>query len=173
MRKVDIVSSALVVLFGLTLLFVIIPGWVPVEEGPGFGLKASTMPIVAGVTVTALAVLFFIYRLRGTAKRTESEMLDDETPPIERNSWLFLLCAAIFLITVTALFNWLGFLVAGPPTIAGFMLMMDEKRPWHVAITAFGATAAIWLFFWQFLKFPLPGPTDDIWQFFLQTLNLS
>ena len=61
-----------------------------------------------------------------------------------------------FLIAMTALFNWAGFLVAGPPTVAGFMLMMEEKRPWHVAVTAFGATAAIWLFFWQFLKLPLP-----------------
>ena len=47
-------------------------------------------------------------------------------------------------------------LVAGPPTVAGFMIMMGERRPWAVAITAIAATAAIWLFFWQFLKFPLP-----------------
>jgi hypothetical protein len=114
------------------------------------------MPIVASVTFTTLAAAFFFYRLRGRGEQTEADEQYDRTQPIERKNWLFLLRGGIFLIAMTALFNWAGFLVAGPPTVAGFMLMMEEKRPWHVAFTAFGATAAIWLFFWQFLKFPLP-----------------
>ena len=76
--------------------------------------------------------------------------------PISRKSWLFLLRGALFLIAVTLLFEWIGFLVAGPPTVAGFMIMMGERRLLHVGITAIIATVAIWLFFWQFLKFPLP-----------------
>ena len=76
--------------------------------------------------------------------------------PIEHKNWLFLLRAAIFLIVVTAIFEWVGFLAAGPPTVAGFMIMMDEKRPFAVIGTSIVATAAIWLFFWQFLRFPLP-----------------
>jgi hypothetical protein len=36
------------------------------------------------------------------------------------------------------------------------MIMMDEKRPIAVIGTSIIATAAIWLFFWQFLRFPLP-----------------
>ncbi len=156
MKTADIVSSALVALFGMALLLVIIPGWVPVESGPGFGLPATAMPNVAMATATALAALFFIYRLIDRHERTEADAEDDVTPPIPRRSWLFLLRGGVFLIVMTALFNWIGFLVAGPPTVAGFILMMGEKRPWYIAITAIGATAAIWLFFWQFLKFPLP-----------------
>ncbi len=157
MKTADIVSSALVTLFGVALLSVIIPGWVPVESGPGFGLPATAMPNVATVTAAALAALFFIYRVSDRHPRSAADEVYDATPPIERRSWLFLLRGGLFLIAVTALFNWLGFLVAGPPTVAGFMIMMEEKRPWHVAATALGATAAIWLFFWQFLKFPLPS----------------
>ncbi len=156
MKFVDLVSCALVTLFGLVLLLVIIPGWVPVEHGPGFGLPATAMPNVATVTFTALAALFFIYRVIDRHKRSEADAEDDATPPIARRSWLFLLRAALFLVVVTALFNWLGFLVAGPPTVAGFMVMMGEKKPLHVAGTAIASTVAIWLFFWQFLKFPLP-----------------
>ncbi len=157
MKTADIFSCAVVTLFGAVLLSVIIPGWVPVESGPGFGLPATAMPNVAAVTFTALAATFFIYRVRGGGARTETDDEYDATPPIGRRSWLFLLQGGLFLIVVTALFNWIGFLVAGPPTVAGFMIMMEEKRPWHVAATALGATAAIWLFFWQFLKFPLPS----------------
>ncbi len=156
MKTADIVSSAVVTLFGLALLLVIIPGWVPVESGPGFGLAATTMPNVAVATATSLAALFFIYRLSNRRPRTETEELDDATPPIRRENWMFLLRGGLFLIAVTMLYDWLGFLVAGPPTVAGFMIMMGERKPWHVGITAVGATAVIWLFFWQFLRFPLP-----------------
>lgn len=156
MKIVDIVSSVLVMLFGLFLLSVVIPIWVPVEVGPEFGLSATTMPIVAVTTFTALALAFFVYRLLGKGEQTEADLEYDQTPPMERRNWLFLLRGAIFLITVTVLFDKFGFLVAGPPTVAGFMIMMDERRPWPVALTAIGATIAIWLFFWQFLKFPLP-----------------
>ncbi len=156
MRIFDIVSCAVVVLFGLTLLFVIIPGWVPVESGPGFGLAATTMPNVAIVTVLALAVTFLAYRVFDLHPGGVREDDYDATPPIERKNWLFLLRGSLFLIAVTALFEWAGFLVAGPPTVAGFMLMMGEKRPWPVVATSVGATVATWLFFWQFLKYPLP-----------------
>lgn len=143
-------------LFGLLLLTVIIPIWVPVEVGPEFGLAATTMPNVAVVTFTALAAAFFVFRLRNMGEQTEADQEYDRTPPLELKNWLFLLRGGIFLIVVTMLFDWFGFLVAGPPTVAGFMIMMDERRPWPVALTAIGSTVAIWLFFWQFLKFPLP-----------------
>ncbi len=156
MRIFDIVSCAVVALFGLTLLFVIIPGWTPVETGPGFGLAATTMPNVAVVTATILAATFFLYRVLDLHPAGENDEDYDAASPIERKNWLFLLRGGLFLIAVTALFEWVGFLVAGPPTVAGFMLMMGEKRPWHVVSTSIGATLAIWLFFWQFLKFPVP-----------------
>lgn len=156
MKTADIVSCALVTLFGLVLLFVIIPGWVPVEAGPGFGLSATTMPNVAVVTLTALSTLFFIYRVRDQHLREDADRKDDTTPPITSGNWLFLLRGSLFLIAVTALFEWLGFLVAGPLTVAGFMIMMGERRPLPIVFTSVAATAATWLFFWQFLKFPLP-----------------
>ena len=133
------------------MLFVIIPGWVPTELSGEYGLAAHDMPKVAALTFTALAVLFVIYRLRDKGGSS-----DDDAPPIPKSSWLFLLRGGSFLILVTAMFNWVGFLIAGPVTIAGFMVMMGEKRIMHVGVTAIGASTAIWLFFWQLLRFPLP-----------------
>lgn len=156
MRTADIFSCVLVTLFGLLLLFVFIPGWVPVEAGPGFGLSATTMPYVATITLTALAGMFFLYRLRDRHTDGETDKDDDATPPIPRKSWLFLLRGSLFLIVMAALFEWVGFLATGPLTVAGFMIMMGERRPLPIIITAVGATAITWLFFWQFLKFPLP-----------------
>jgi hypothetical protein len=155
-KTADIFSNAVVVLFGLALLFVFIPGFVPVESGPGFGLAATTMPNVAVTTMVALAAMFFVYRLCRAQPTEDSEAEYDSTPPIEHNNWVFLLRGGVFLIAVTAIFEWVGFLAAGPPTVAGFMIIMDEKRPIAVIGTSIVATAVIWLFFWQFLRFPLP-----------------
>ena len=96
MKTADIVSSAVVTLFGVVLLLVIIPGWTPVESGPGFGLPATAMPNVAAATATALAVPLFIYRVIDRHERTAAEAEDDATTPIERRSWLFLLRGGVF-----------------------------------------------------------------------------
>lgn len=156
MKTADIMSCGLLTLLGLVLLFVVIPGFVPLETGPGFGLAATTMPNVAIVTLTVLAGLFFTYRLRAGHPQNDSGRKDDATPPIPRKSWLFLLRSSLFLIAMAALFEWLGFLAAGPLTVAGFMIMMGERRPLPIFLTSVCSTVATWLFFWQFLKFPLP-----------------
>lgn len=150
MRKADLVSGALVALFGLVLFLIIIPIWVPTILEGSYGLHAKDMPNVAAITITALAIFLVASRLRvGNDKA-------DLTPPITRENWWFLLRGAIFLIVATALFVSIGFLAAGPVTVAGFMLMMGERRPIPIGITALGAPVIIWLFFWQLLRFPLP-----------------
>lgn len=141
---------------GLVLLFVIIPVFVPVEEGPDFGLAATSMPNVAIMTLTALAAMFFVYRVRDRRSEDNTDSPDDSAAPIPRKSWLFLLRGSLFLIAMAALFEWVGFLAAGPLTVAGFMIMMGERRPLPICITSVAATVITWLFFWQFLKFPLP-----------------
>ena len=77
MKTADIVSCALVTLFGLTLLFVIIPDWGPVESGPGFGLAATAMPNVAAATATALAAKIQNTAGSSPAKLSESENSSD------------------------------------------------------------------------------------------------
>ena len=156
MRTADIISSALIAIFGLALLFVIIPDWVPTILDGDYGLRANDMPNVAALTVTALAAAFFVRRVRGGKVAPDEGAELERAPPITRGNGWFLLQCAVFLVAVTALFNWVGFLAAGPVTIAGFMLMMGERRPLHVGVTAVGATVVIWLFFWQLLRFPLP-----------------
>lgn len=156
MRNADIISSALITLFGLALLFVIIPIWVPTILEGDYGLRANDMPNVAALTVTGLSGAFFVYRVRAKVDASAQPADSEATPPITRSNGWFLLRCALFLVAVTALFNWVGFLAAGPVTIAGFMLMMGERRPLHVGVTAVGATVVIWLFFWQLLRFPLP-----------------
>jgi hypothetical protein len=151
MKKADIISSAVVTLFGLMLVFVIIPIWVPTILDGDYGLRAKDMPIVASVSIIGLAASYFIYCLK-----TKAISSADDKAPLTRKNWLFLLQIAIFLLFVVSLFEWIGFLAAGPVTVGGFMFFMGERRPLQVGGTAIGTTLGIWLFFWQLLKFPLP-----------------
>ena len=156
MKKADIISAAVVAAFGLLLLFVIIPGWVPRHEEGGYGLGAQVMPRITATLVTVLAVLFLLSRLFGRREKSAIEMQEDTTPPIPRSSWTFLGTATLLIVVVTATFTWVGFLVAGPLTVAGFMILMGERRPVPVVATSVLSAAVIWLFFWQLLNFPLP-----------------
>jgi hypothetical protein len=76
--------------------------------------------------------------------------------PISRSNGKYLLLMSLFLVAMTALFAWVGFVAAGPLTIAGVMNAMGERRPVHVIVTSVVAAGVIWLFFWQLLNVPLP-----------------
>jgi len=156
MKKADIISAAVVAVFGFLLLFVVIPGWVPRHEEGGYGLGAQVMPRITATLVTVLATLFFFSRILDRKAKSAPDTEDDAAPPIPRSSWAFLGTASLLIVAMTATFTWVGFLVAGPLTVAGFMLLMGERRPVPIVATSVVSTAVIWLFFWQLLNFPLP-----------------
>jgi len=156
MKKADIISAGIVTAFGLLLLFVIIPGWVPRHEEGGYGLGAQVMPRITATLVTVLAALFFFARILDRRQQSALESQEDAAAPIPRSSWVFLGTASLFIIAMTATFQWLGFLAAGPLTVAGFMIFMGERRPIPIVLTSVISPAVIYLFFWQLLNFPLP-----------------
>ena len=110
MKRADIISAGVIAVFGLLLLFVVIPIWVPRHEEGGYGLGAQVMPRVTATLVTGLAVLFFLFRLFGRREQNDAEKKEDATPPIPRSSWIFLGTASLFIIAMTAMFTWVGFL---------------------------------------------------------------
>jgi len=157
MKKADLVSAAIAAAFGLLLLFYFVPVWVRAhDEAGGYGLGARVMPNVTATVLTGLAVMYFLYRLLARPAPGDAENEEADGPPLPRSSQMFLLKASLFLIAMAVLFEWVGFLAAGPITIAGFMIAMGERRPIPIIATAVGAAAVIWLFFWQLLNFPLP-----------------
>jgi Na+/melibiose symporter-like transporter len=156
MRKADLVSAAVVTVFGLLLLLVIIPTWVERHEEGGYGLGARVMPNTMAIIVTALGVLLFVSRLVEGHIRRNAVSVDESAPPMSRSNRIFFAMTSLLLIALTALFKWVGFLAAGPLTIAAFMLVMGERRPIPIVLTSVAAAGVIWLFFWRLLDVPLP-----------------
>jgi len=156
MKKADLVSAGAIVIFGLLLLVVVIPLWVQRHEEGGYGLGAQVMPNVTAVIITALGVILLVSRLLTGWGAGSAIPANDSESPISRSNGKYLLLMSLFLAAMTALFAWVGFIAAGPLTIAGAMVAMGERRPLHVVLTSVLSAGVIWLFFWQLLNVPLP-----------------
>ncbi|MCH8917647.1 MAG: tripartite tricarboxylate transporter TctB family protein [Alphaproteobacteria bacterium] len=149
MRRADIISAALLLAFGLLLIFVVIPIWVPGHDAGNYGLRAQDTPYLTMFLVTGFSACLLVRRLffdRG----------DDEKAPIPRQSWVFLLIASAVLVITLILLETIGILAGGPFVIAVLMYMMGERRPIAIAATAVLAPLLVWAFFWKLLQFPLP-----------------
>ena len=137
------------VAFGLLLIFVVIPIWVPGHDAGNYGLRAQDTPYLTMFLVTGLSGYFLVRRLF-------FDRSDDEKPPISRESWIFLLLASVILLITLGLMQTIGVLAGGPFVVAVLMFMMGERRPIAIAGTALVAPVLIWVFFWKLLQFPLP-----------------
>ena len=151
MRRADIISAALVTIFGLLVIFVVIPIWVPGHQEGNYGLRAQDAPLLTMVVATGLAAYLFVRRAffdRGTE--------EDGSAPIPRDGWIFLGLIAVILIVTLLLMQYLGILAGGPFVVAVLMYMMGERRPIAIGAPAVIAPALLWAFFWKLLQFPLP-----------------
>ena len=149
MRRADIISAALFLAFGLLVIFVVIPIWVPGHDAGNYGLRAQDAPYLTMILVAGFSAYLLVRRLffdRG----------DDEKPPIPREGWVFLGAAAAVLVITVVLLETIGILAGGPFVIAVFMYMMGERRPIAIIGTAVLAPVVVWAFFWKLLQFPLP-----------------
>ncbi len=156
MRKADIISSAVIIALGLTILFVVIPIWVPGHLAGNYGLRAQDFPILTATVIVTLAAGLLAHRLFGKARPADEDSPDEDTPPITPQSWRFLAIAAAVLIAIWLLLDQVGFIAGAPFGIAVFMVMMGERRPLHVIPLAILAPLAVWVLFWKILHFPLP-----------------
>lgn len=148
MRRADIISAALLVAFGLLVIFVVIPIWVPGHQSGNYGLRAQDTPYLTILVATGLALFFLVRRL----------FIDhsDEDAPIPAQSWGFLALTAVILVATLLLMEFVGLLAGGPFIVAVMMFLMGERRPLAIGVTAVVAPLAVWAFFWQLLEFPLP-----------------
>lgn len=151
MRRADIISGAVIAAFGLAVVFVVIPIWVPGHAEGSYGLRAEDFPYLTAGLATALAALLFVRRLFFAREAAE-----DGAVPIPGRSWAFLAIAAAVLAATVILLDSVGILAGGPFAIAVFMVMMGERRPLAIVSTALLAPLGVWLFFWKLLEFPLP-----------------
>lgn len=150
MRQADTISSALIFILGLVILFIIIPNQIPGHAGEGYALQAADFPRAIVIVMTVLSGILLVSRLARFSPD------DDSASPINRRHLTFLAMAAIILVVIFLLMKIAGFLIGGAFTIACFMIVMGERKLLPIAMMAILAPLGVWGFFWKLLHFPLP-----------------
>jgi len=129
MDRADLIGGAGLALFGLLMIFVLIP--LGTEEGAYFGLSPTIFPTLLSTLLTVCALgqvaqsLVRIHR-KGTAR------------PIPVSVWnLRMFLAASFLaLGGVILIDWFGMLIGGPALIAILMIFLGERNPLRIILTA-------------------------------------
>lgn len=147
MRRTDLVTAAVLVVFGVIAILYVIPTYVAPSPWQG-DLSPAFMPYVAAMLGTAAMLALLVQRLRRAPDT-------DEPPPLTRQSFAFLGAAVFVLAAAYLLLEHVGYLAGAALIVAGFMtLARAGVRATLLATLAF--PVALWLVFDRLLGFPLP-----------------
>jgi hypothetical protein len=145
MRRANVVSGVLLAVFGLVMLFVVIP-W-QIEPGPQGMVSPSLVPNLMMIVITALAVLLAAINWRRGAGGAQT----DSPPPISRAELAALLkIGAVFALAV-ALYLWVSPLAAGAVLIVGALVALGERRLPVIVLMPAALLLALWLLFYKVL----------------------
>ena len=153
MYKVSIVALAFCVITSLLMIVWIIPSYAP--PYPGYGIAASTIPYILSITILILAAYNLVITLiRKTGKGRPTEMTS--------RAFVKLLLFAIPLFLTMPAMELFGFIPVGIVLMGLLMVLMDERRPLYILITAVTTTAVLYVAFWYGLRVLLPSGT--VWR---------
>lgn len=148
MRLADIISGTVLLAGSLLFLFVIIPA--QVAEGKWYGFSPFFYPnLIAG----AIAVFSASLIVRAVTKKQDYE--GREVPLSFWQIGIFLLSGLLILGGVLAVEH-LGIWIGGPLTILAVMLLMGERQPLVLILTAILPVIAIYMLVRLVLQVPLP-----------------
>lgn len=145
MRRANIVSGIVLAVFGLVMIFAVIP-W-QIEAGPKGMMSPSLVPTMMMGLIVALSVLLVVVNVRAELLSPNAS----STPPIRRAE-LFALAkiGAVFALAIS-LYLWMSPLAAGIALMVGALLALGERRPLVIILMPAVLLFAIWFLFYQVL----------------------
>ena len=133
-------SGAVVVVFGLILLFWIIPRH---TEAADYGwLRPATLPNVIAVIIIIAGIIHVLF--------PEGTVEFDLQPALRAGLFFVISLAGLFIM------RHLGFLIAAPALITVLMLMVRKRRPLWLIAGVVMIPLGIWSSIELLLKRPLP-----------------
>lgn len=145
MRTANLISGVALAMFGLLMIFVIVP--VQIEEGPPGMVSPRLLPQIMLWMITGLACLLVVTNLH----RPET----DSPSPISRSEVVALGKIALAFAVSLTLFRLAGPLWAGIALVAGTLVLLGERRPLLIVLMTAGLLGAIWVLFYQILRTPI------------------
>ncbi|MDO8876343.1 MAG: tripartite tricarboxylate transporter TctB family protein [Pseudolabrys sp.] len=148
MRRADIIGGVIMLIFSISMIFVIIPA--ETMKGQWTGLSPYFYPTVmsGGIGVFAIGLL-------AQAALRPRYYADQAVPLTMLQFGMFLIVTAIVFAGVLAIDNF-GVWIGGAFTIAAIMLFMGERKPLIIVPTALAPIAVVYLVVTYVLRSPLP-----------------
>jgi Tripartite tricarboxylate transporter TctB family len=123
LRRSDIISGTVIVVFSLLMIFVIVPA--QISSSSEYGLDPKFFPVSVLWLIVIMGVLLVATRLVTQPDTEESE------PVLGLRNWLFIGGFSVFLVLVFLAINTLGYVLAGVLTVALLMVALDlRSRKW-------------------------------------------
>lgn len=139
MKRADIITGSLLVLFGLVTIFVIVP--VQIDSGGDYGLDPSFFPLTLLWLVTAMAVLLAATRVPLPPDPS------DAAPTMDLMNWLFIVVATVALTIAYVAIDSIGFIITSIVLIATVMLAMGARSRNWLAIATIPVIAPIIIYY--------------------------
>lgn len=137
----DRLTGAFFLLFGLAMVFLVIPNYV--EDAQGGNLSPKTMPNVVAWVIAVCGGLLVI--------RPTTHTAPDMRFFARAAAYVAVLGAAIYAM------SWFGFVYVAPVLALVIMLMIGERRPFWLGFGVVLMPAVIWFLVTQLLERGLPG----------------
>lgn len=142
MRIANLLSGAVLIVFGMVMLLWVIPA--QIEEGPDGMMSPRLLPRMMIWLILGLSAL-----LIASNWRINSNAL--EITPISQPELLALVkLGAVFAVALT-LFLYSGPLLAGIALITGAQVVLGERRPLVIALIPFVLIGGTYLLFYRLL----------------------
>lgn len=149
MRKADMVAAIVLMVVGLTMIFIIIPA--QTSPGEKYGVPPRTVPTAAMVVVTVMSGTLFIQRL------IESKKAKDTRPsPLSRKHWAHIGAYTVLLFIGLAMIKFLHFVPGGILLLAVLMILTGQRKPVIIALVAVPVPILVYAGLWYGLRMPLP-----------------
>lgn len=145
MRTANIVSGMVLAVFGLSMIFVILP--IQIEEGPPGMVSPRLVPQIMLWVITCLSLLLAASNLRSGR--------NDEPSPISKDEVIALVKVAAAFAAALTLYFTAGALWAGVVLVAGTLLLLGERRIHVIVLMTGGILGMTWLLFYQILGTPI------------------
>ncbi|MEC8667712.1 MAG: tripartite tricarboxylate transporter TctB family protein [Pseudomonadota bacterium] len=136
MRIANLISGAVLVLFGLVMLALAIPA--QIEEGPAGMMSPRLVPQMMVWLILGLSLLLIVTNLRASS---------GEAGPFTRDEVIaFVRIGGVFVFSLVLFFA-LGVLAASLALILGALLVLGERRPLVLVLMPLGLIGAAYVLF--------------------------
>lgn len=153
-RRSDIISGGLLAIFGLAMIFIVVP--LQIRSSSDIGLDPKFFPVGVLWLIFAMGVLLAATRLTMPPDDPDAE------PVLGARNWLYIGGFTAFFIVTFIAINYLGFLLAGTLMIAALMFVIGLRHLNWLELVGVSVGAPLFIYYSLYRIFSVQLPSGAL-----------